>query len=280
MTLDTASRLESVAAMTSCPPSPPIPVAQNCAIDKAGSKPQRQEEGRRGEAILVVEDDPDIAAVVQLHLEDAGYSVTIASDGGSGLDALAREKFDLIVLDIMLPGISGLDICRRVAREEDRPMILILSSRSAEVDRVLGLQEGADDYLTKPFSVLELVARVRALFRRPPPRSDSWQHGDSQRVTAGALSVDRRERCAWYHGMKIDLTTREFDLLLWFARNPGRVYTRAELLDGVWGKGYDGFEHTVNSHLNRLRAKLESDPARPKLLITVRGAGYKLSVPD
>ena len=219
--------------------------------------------------------------MVRLHLEAAGYRVTIASDGASGLEVLAREKLDLIVLDIMLPGISGLDICRRVAREAERPMILILSSRSAELDRVLGLQEGADDYLTKPFSVLELVARVRALFRRPPARSESWQqHGDSQRVSAGALSVDRRERCAWFHGTKIDLTTREFDLLLWFTRNPGCVYTRAELLDGVWGKGYDGFEHTVNSHLNRLRAKLEPDPARPELLITVRGAGYKLVIPD
>ena len=265
--------------MTSGPPSPLTPLGQNRAVDK-GSKLKREPEVSRGESILVVEDDPDIAAVVRLHLEDAGYGVTIASDGDSGLDALARKKFDLIVLDIMLPGVSGLDICRRVAREADRPMILILSSRSAELDRVLGLQEGADDYLTKPFSVLELVARVRALFRRPPSRSESWQQGDSQRVTAGALTVDRRERCAWFHGAKIDLTTREFDLLLWFARNPGRVYTRAELLDGVWGKGYDGFEHTVNSHLNRLRAKLEPDPARPKLLITVRGAGYKLVIPD
>jgi two-component system, OmpR family, response regulator len=266
--------------MISGPPGPPAPVAQSRIIDSAGSKPRREQEGRRGESILVVEDDPDIAAVVRLHLEDAGYAVTIVSDGGSGLDALAREKFDLIVLDIMLPGISGLDMCRHVAREADRPMILILSSRSAEADRVLGLQEGADDYLTKPFGVLELVARVRALFRRPPPRSESWQHGDSQRVTTGALTVDRRERCGWFHDAKIDLTTREFDLLLWFARSPGRVFTRAELLDGVWGRGYDGFEHTVNSHLNRLRAKLEPDPARPRLLITVRGAGYKLVTPD
>jgi two-component system, OmpR family, response regulator len=249
-------------------------------MDRLAGKPKREQDVSRAERILVVEDDPDIAAVVRLHLEDAGYAVTSASDGISGLQRLAREKFDLIVLDIMLPGVSGLDICERVAHEADRPMILILSARSAELDRVLGLQQGADDYLTKPFSILELVARVRALFRRPPPRSDAWQHGDSQRVVAGALSVDRRERCAWLHGAKIDLTTREFDLLLWFARNPGRVYTRGELLDGVWGKGYDGFEHTVNSHLNRLRAKLEPDPAQPKLLITVRGAGYKLLVPD
>jgi DNA-binding response OmpR family regulator len=244
-------------------------------ISDGSAQPQHT---TRVKTVLVVEDDPDIARLVGLHLEDAQYQVTIAADGAHGLELALSERFDLLVLDILLPGLDGLQICREVAKQTDRPMILVLSSRASLSDRLLGLDEGADDYLTKPFSVLELVARVRALFRRPPARAEGLSATAQQFVTVGALSVDRHERCAWLDGVKVELTTREFDLLLWFATHPGRVFTRHELLDGVWGKGYDGFEHTVNSHLNRLRAKIEPDPGRPKLLLTVRGAGYKLAV--
>lgn len=229
--------------------------------------------------ILVIEDDPDIAAVVALHLQNARYQVTVTNNGNEGLAIALRESFDLVVLDIMVPGADGLEICKRLAREPQRPIILMLTARSTELDRVLGLELGADDYLTKPFSIPELIARVRALFRRPPIAPAATPRTDAQFVTLGALAVDRWERCVRLHGVRIELTTREFDLLLWFAQHPERVFSRTELLDAVWGGGYDGFEHTVNSHLNRLRAKLESDPALPRILVTVRGAGYKLTPP-
>jgi DNA-binding response OmpR family regulator len=160
----------------------------------------------------------------------------------------------------------------------------MVTARCSEHDRVLGLELGADDYLTKPFGIRELVARVRALFRRPPlAAAENPADGalDGARILAvGGLLLDRWERCARLAGARIDLTAREFQLLLWFMRNPNRIFSRAELLDAVWGNGYDGFEHTVNSHLNRLRSKLELDASRPTLLVTVRGGGYKLVPPQ
>jgi DNA-binding response OmpR family regulator len=252
----------------------------------AGAKPDKAPgvpnvtRAKPASSILVVEDDRDVAAVLRLHLEDAFYRVTAAYDGNRGLDLALHERFDLIILDLALPGLDGLDICKRLARESGRPPMLILSARSTELDRVLGLELGADDYLTKPFSVHELVARVRALFRRSSGALRSPREADATRIVhAGPLVVDCWERRARLNDVTIELTTREFDLLLWFARHPGRVFSRAELLDAVWGEGYEGFEHTVNSHLNRLRSKLEPDPSRPTLLLTVRGAGYKLAVP-
>jgi DNA-binding response OmpR family regulator len=155
----------------------------------------------------------------------------------------------------------------------------MVTARSTELDRVLGLELGADDYLSKPFSVLELVARVRALLRRPRLAAEPSGTDAARLIAAGTLVLDRWERCARLHGRHIELTTREFDLLLWFVQHPLRVFSRAELLDAVWGRGYGGFEHTVNSHLNRLRAKLERDPSRPSVLVTVRGGGYKLIPP-
>jgi DNA-binding response OmpR family regulator len=235
---------------------------------------------QRVQAILLIEDDPDIASVIKLHLEDAHYRVTVEHDGERGLQSALSQRFDLLILDLMLPGIDGLDICKRLARESRRPRMLILSARSTELDRVLGLELGADDYLTKPFSVVELVARVRAVARRPSLIDEPSLEETEHLVSVGSLVVDRWERSARLAGENIDLTTREFELLLWFARQPGRVFSRAELLDAVWGDGYDGFEHTVNSHLNRLRSKLEIDPSKPKVIVTVRGAGYKLVAPE
>lgn len=234
---------------------------------------------QRAQSILIIEDDPDIAAVIKLHLEDAFYRAAIEHDGQLGLELALRERFDLIVLDLTLPGLDGLDICKRLSRESRRSPMLILSARSAELDRVLGLELGADDYLTKPFSMPELVARIRALIRRSMLTVESSEGDAARFVSVGSLAVDRWERCARLGEKTIELTTREFDLLLWFARNPGRVFSRTELLDGVWGDAYNGFEHTVNSHLNRLRSKLEPDPSQPRLLLTIRGAGYKLAVP-
>ena len=249
-----------------------------------GREPVRAENERlTGGNVLVVEDDPDIASVIRLHLEDAKYQVTVVNDGRTAVDTILRVPADLVVLDLMLPGVDGLDICKQLARRAPRPLILMVTALCSERDRVLGLELGADDYLTKPFSIRELVARVRALFRRPPLAAENPADSaldDARILTVGGLLLDQWERCARLAGARIDLTAREFQLLQWFMRNPNRIFSRAELLDAVWGNGYDGFEHTVNSHLNRLRSKLERDASRPALLVTVRGGGYKLVPPQ
>ena len=226
--------------------------------------------------ILLIEDDPDIATLVELHLRDEGFLVRQESNGGTAIELARKEAPDLIVLDLMLPGLGGLDICR--ALRQDRPYvpILMLTARSSEVDRIVGLEMGADDYVTKPFSVLELVARVRALFRR----MESLAGGEAaarRPIHSGDLAIDTDSREVVVRGKRVDLTTREFDLLVHFARHPGRVYTRAQLLDQVWGYGHDGYEHTVNSHINRLRSKIEEDPGTPRYVLTVWGVGYKFT---
>ncbi len=218
--------------------------------------------------ILVIEDDPDIREVVKLHLQKEQFAVVTARDGSQGLAMAGKQAFALVILDLGLPGIDGLQLCRQLAALTPRPLILILTARSGEVDRVQGLDRGADDYVVKPFSMLELGARVRALLRRPPLGLEQHDALHERTLMAGSLLVDRWERCARIGVKRIDLTSKEFDLLLWFARHPLRVFTRAELLDAVWGTGYEGYEHTVNSHLNRLRAKIEGPGARP-----VIGAG-------
>jgi DNA-binding response OmpR family regulator len=227
--------------------------------------------------ILVIEDDKDIARLVELHLKDAGYEVTLAYDGTAGLDQALSKGYDLIVLDLMLPGVDGLEICRRVRAASVYTPMLILSSRSSELDRVLGLEIGADDYLTKPFSIPELLARVKALFRRLEALGPTASKEPQKRIRAGNLFVDVEKRNVTLEGKPVPLTAKEFDLLLHFVSHPGRVYTRMELLNLVWGYGYEGYEHTVNSHINRLRAKIENDPAKPRYILTVWGVGYKFS---
>jgi DNA-binding response OmpR family regulator len=230
--------------------------------------------------ILVIEDDPDIREVIRMHLENAQYTVATAENGVHALALAASQSFSLVILDLGLPGLDGLEVCRHLSALTPRPLILILTARSAERDRVQGLDRGADDYVIKPFSMLELVARVRALLRRPPPAAEQGGDPAARAIVAGALVMDRWERCAKIGARRIELTAKEFDLLLWFARHPHRVFSRAELLDAVWGGGYEGYEHTVNSHLNRLRTKIERDPSHPSMLVTVRGGGYKLVSPE
>jgi len=224
--------------------------------------------------VLVVEDDPDIARLVSLHLGDAGFEVRLAGDGTAGLAEARNRRPNLVVLDLMLPGTNGLDVCRALRARPPHVPILMLTARSTEVDRVVGLEIGADDYLTKPFSVRELVARARALVRRveaiaaevaPPPV-----------IEAAGLVVDVGRREVTVEGRAVVLTAREFDLLSHFVRHPGRVFTRSHLLEQVWGYGHEGYDHTVNSHINRLRAKIERDPSRPCRIVTVWGVGYKL----
>lgn len=240
---------------------------------------QHSREQRR---ILVIEDDRDIAHLTQLHLRDLAGEVDIARDGAAGLQQALTSAYDLVVLDLTLPGIDGLEICRRLRARPGYLLILMLTARSSELDRVLGLEMGADDYLVKPFGIRELVARVRALFRRADALTladcpSEERSAENVCITSGALVIDREKHRVTLGDKTVALTAREFDLLAQFACHPGRVYTRADLLDLVWGEGYEGYEHTVNSHLNRLRAKIEADPAKPRYLLTVWGVGYKFA---
>ncbi len=226
--------------------------------------------------ILVVEDDRDIAGLIEMHLRDLECEVTLAHDGLTALDLATRRDFDLIILDLMLPKLDGLEITKRLRARTNYTPILMLTARSSDVDRIVGLELGADDYLTKPFNVRELIARVKALLRRvdaltrPPDTATT-----ATRLDFGELVIDTEKRKVTLRGKVIELTAKEFDLLLQFARYPGRVYTRAQLLDVVWGYGHDGYEHTVNSHINRLRSKIEGDHANPEWILTVWGVGYK-----
>ena len=227
--------------------------------------------------VLVIEDEWDIAQLLDLHLSDANCDVTLASDGHEGMRQAFARRWDLIILDLRLPGPDGLSICNALRRDVEYVPILMLTSKSSELDRVLGLELGADDYVTKPFSISELVARVKAIFRRVDSLGRRAP-GDAETYTAGPISIDADKRRVLLLDEPVSLTAREFDLLLHFVRNPGHVFSRAQLLDSVWGYGHDGYEHTVNSHINRLRAKIEPDPASPTLIVTVWGVGYKLDV--
>jgi DNA-binding response OmpR family regulator len=231
------------------------------------------------QSILVIEDNQDIAELVALHLRDEGYTVTVHNDGSEGLAAARARQFDLLVLDLMLPGTDGLTICRELRAGSHYLPILMLTARSTELDRVLGLEMGADDYLTKPFSIRELVARVKALLRRAEAMGGTHSQATEESATLqyGELLIDTERRQVTINGKGVELTAKEFDLLLYFARHPGRVYSRIQLLDQVWGYSHEGYEHTVNSHINRLRAKIEADPAKPRYVLTVWGVGYKFN---
>ena len=229
--------------------------------------------------VLIVEDEQELAKALKRHLEDLSCTVQLAFAGDTGLKLAESKPFDLILLDIMLPGIDGLEVCRRLRSRRVYTPVLMLTARATEVDKVLGLEMGADDYMTKPFSVTELTARVKAIFRRVDALSEQAR-GAQQALRFGeVLSVDARSREVAVRGHSVVLTHKEFDLLLHFAQNPGRVYTRSQLLDAVWGYSHEGYEHAVNCHINRLRAKVERDPAKPALLQTVWGVGYKFA-PD
>ncbi|MHC4845263.1 MAG: winged helix-turn-helix domain-containing protein [Planctomycetota bacterium] len=227
-------------------------------------------------SILIIEDDRNLAELAKLHLEDQGYNVDVVHDGTVGAARAAEGRWALIVLDLMLPGVDGLDICRRVRATGDFTPILMLTARSDEVDRVVGLELGADDYLVKPASLAELVARVRALLRR----AEEYSAPAEELIELPGLTIDVARRDVRLEGRPVDLTAREFDLLTHFARHPGRVFKRTELLDQVWGPAYEGYEHTVNTHINRLRAKIGDDTGRHRWIRTVWGVGYKLAEPS
>jgi len=228
--------------------------------------------------ILVVEDDPDIAELVHIHLQDLGYLAEVATTGAEALDRLGADEYALVVLDIMLPEVDGFEVCRRIRQTDPRTPILVLSARTEEVDRVLGLELGADAYMTKPFSLRELVARIKAIFRRIEVDARPLDPAQ-QRYRYDRIEADVERRIVTVEGRAVDLTAKEFDLLVRFMQSPGRVFSRRELLEEVWGYEYEGYSHTVNSHINRLRRKIEPDPTSPVLIQTVWGVGYRFGGP-
>ena len=228
--------------------------------------------------ILIVEDDSDLANLVALHLQDLSFETTVYGDGKAGLDAALAGDHALIVLDLMLPSMDGFDVCREVRRVKPTLPILMLTAKNEELDRVLGLELGADDYVTKPFSVRELGARVKAILRRTSAAESSpaaVAAAAGEVIDVSDLSIDLAKRRVRRSGNEVELTAKEFDLLVLFASNPGKVFSRNELLDKVWGYQYEGYGHTVNSHINRLRAKVEPQPSDPTLITTVWGVGYR-----
>lgn len=227
--------------------------------------------------ILIIEDNPDIANLIIVNLRSKNMNVDHASDGLAGLDMALSGQYHLVILDLMLPGMDGVDVCRTLRNRKIYTPVLMLTARTSELDRVLGLEVGADDYLTKPFSVPELVARVNAIIRRSDQYQSPPEEDATEKLDFGPLCVDPEARQVVVDGNDIVLTAKEFDLLWHFATHPGRVYTREQLLSSVWGYGHSGYEHTVNSHINRLRSKIENDPSNPCYVITVWGVGYKFN---
>jgi len=232
--------------------------------------------------VLVVEDEQDIADLISINLQELSLQVDHCLTGELALEAINQENYALVLLDVMLPGISGLDVCRQIREQKPEQVILMLTSRNAEIDRVLGLELGADDYMTKPFSVRELQARVRSQLRRLhllaqlAEQNNQVQHSE-QFITIGELQIDNLTHRTVLSGKELELTSTEFDLLLYLASHPEQVFSREQLLSSVWGYHHSGYEHTVNSHINRLRNKVEKNATKPEIVQTVWGVGYKFS---
>jgi DNA-binding response OmpR family regulator len=225
--------------------------------------------------VLVIEDDKSIVDLLEIHLKDLSCDVTTTLDGAEGLRKATSETFDLIVLDIMLPNVNGLDICKEVRKRDIYTPVLMLTSKSEEVDKVIGLEIGADDYLPKPFSIREFIARVKAILRRV--EAIQKEIGSDSDISVGELAIEVSKRKVSLEGDRIELTPKEFDLLHLLASHPGKTYTREQLLNILWGYQYNGYEHTVNSHINRLRSKIEPNISDPKYILTTWGVGYRFN---
>jgi len=226
--------------------------------------------------VLVVEDDPDISQLIRIHLVDQGYEITAKNNGKLGFEEANSQPYDLIILDVMLPEMDGIAICQRLRALDNFTPILMLTARSEEVDKVIGLESGADDYITKPFKIREFIARVKAIIRR----QDQFlmlATKDVKLLQFDALEIDEKKRKVMLSKNRIDLTPKEFDLLVLMAKSPGRSYSRAELLELIWGYDFSGYEHTVNAHINRLRAKIEVDQNNPQYILTTWGVGYRFN---
>lgn len=227
--------------------------------------------------VLVIEDDKDIVDLLKIHLKDLDCDVETAYDGLDGEQKALNGNHDLIILDVMLPGKDGNAIAQKLRAFDKYTPILMLTARTEEIDKVLGLESGADDYLTKPFGIREFIARVKAMFRRQEHANKVNAPENTGFVNYGDLEIDMDKRKVMRSGERIDLTPKEFDLLVLLSSNPGRSYSRDQLLNDVWGYEFSGYEHTVNSHINRLRTKIESDPANPKYILTTWGIGYRFN---
>jgi two-component system, OmpR family, alkaline phosphatase synthesis response regulator PhoP len=228
--------------------------------------------------ILIIEDDPDIIDLLKIHLKDIDFSLDNARDGEQGLEKALNNDYELVILDLMLPGLDGLEVCRGIREKKKTLPILMLTAKAEEFDKVLGLELGADDYITKPFSIRELMARIKAVLRRISAlRENGKNRQEDKELVFDQLSINLAKRRVMLNNKTIDLTAKEFDLLVTFASNPGRAFTRENLLNTVWGYQFSGYDHTVNSHINRLRAKIEKDPSKPRYIKTVWGVGYKFA---
>ena len=227
--------------------------------------------------VLIVEDDRDIVALLKIHLTDLQCEVDATFDGDDGLQKALNNTYDLMILDIMLPGKDGMEICRQTRAQNIHTPILMLTAKSEEIDKVLGLEMGADDYLTKPFSIREFIARVKAIFRRMERMSASPSKEKNSFLKYGNLGVDLDKRKVTIDDKRIELSPKEFELLSLLASNPGKSYDRSKILNLVWGYDFDGYEHTVNSHINRLRAKIEPNIQDPTFILTTWGVGYRFN---
>jgi Response regulators consisting of a CheY-like receiver domain and a winged-helix DNA-binding domain len=230
--------------------------------------------------ILIVDDEPSIVTLLTFNLEKEGYHVTSAMDGSEGYELALSQSFDFIILDVMLPGIDGIEITKKLRQEKIETPILVLTAKDDTIDRILGLEIGADDYLTKPFSPREVLARMKAIFRRLEPRKTSnKEEEESELVTIGAIVADVSNYQVTVNGEPIVLTPKEFELLVYFMKRKGRVIDRDTLLDRIWHFDFDGQSRIVDVHVSHLREKIEQDPKHPKYLQTIRGFGYKFQEP-
>lgn len=226
--------------------------------------------------VLVIEDDPDIIELLNIHLEDLNCEVTKCMNGLEGFEKASKNEYDLIILDLMLPEMDGISICQKLRALDIFTPILMLTAKSEEFDKVMGLESGADDYLTKPFGIREFIARVKAILRRQQRQSTPTQNS-GKTIVKGQLEIDIDMRKVLIEGSRIDLTPKEFELLVLMAENPGKSYNRDQLLSSIWGYEFSGYEHTVNSHINRLRSKIEKDVSSPQYILTTWGVGYRFN---
>lgn len=228
--------------------------------------------------VLIIEDDREIIELLNIHLQDLGCEVRSVDNGQEGLLMAREDHFDLIILDIMLPGLNGMEVCRKIRQTDRHTPILMLTARSEEIDKVMGLETGADDYLTKPFSIREFIARVKVIFRRNEDMATAEPMKNvSSVISYDGLEIDLDKRKVALGKLRVDLSPKEFELLALLASNPGKSYSRKRLLNLVWGYDFEGYEHTVNSHINRLRGKIEADVATPKYILTTWGIGYRFN---
>jgi two-component system alkaline phosphatase synthesis response regulator PhoP len=227
--------------------------------------------------LLVIEDDENISSVIREYFTRTGYEVRTAADGAAGVQAALQDRPDAVVLDLMLPKMDGLAVCRELREKSPSLPILMLTAKDNEIDKVLGLEMGADDYITKPFSLRELEARLKSVLRRSQIASRPESAGDEAPITRGKLRIDPSKREVSVGDRLVELTPKEFELLRLFASNPGRVFPRKYLLEKIWDYSYEGYDRTIDSHINRLRAKIEDNPENPQMVLTVWGIGYKFS---